>query len=418
MVIIALEGDFNVDGTCTNLRANASATGLSGVVWHQQVSTSCLPLGGGEDEWAILFYGTFPQFNSGTTIQITWLSTVSVSTAAMQAIYIGNMPGGFSTNASSDVTAGTCAGCSTAIDKVSPFAKNSILTFGANWALPVSSIGGIVPTAPFNAYGLDGASLDFGQMQYDNNTFAGPTQMPTTINYFLGSGTLFYQEAGFTFYNPSGTTTTTGPTTTSGSSTTTTSTTTTTPSCTAPFACINIITSPNGLGGALTVNGTAYATPHTFHVPVGSHLNLAASTVALDHAFNTYTFSKWSQGGARVQTYIVVNSTTLIIYYGGSFANCNNANPLIELENGCYFPASVDALAGPLGRGPYLAFVLLGANVAIYHKTQAVWLSLIVLWVTGAVFGFILPGYVGVIAQVFLYLAVAGIAVKLILRIT
>jgi hypothetical protein len=137
---------------------------------------------------------------------------------------------------------------------------------------------------------------------------------------------------------------------------------------------------------------------------------------ALDPAFNTYTFSHWSQGGPAAQSYTVSGSTTLTIFYNSPNANCNNPDPLIELYNGCYFPASVDAMAGPLGRGPYLAFTLLGANVAIYHKTQAIWLTLIVLWVTGLVFGFLLPAYVGNIAQIFLYLAVAGIAVKLILR--
>lgn len=183
-----------------------------------------------------------------------------------------------------------------------------------------------------------------------------------------------------------------------------------------PIETIVFQVSPAGLNGPFTLDGTHYATSIVVvHWTIGSTHTISAASSVTNAALSTFSFSHWSIGGTSTQSYTVTNNATLTAYYSGGSANCNNPNPLIELYNGCYFPASADALAGPLGRGPWFGFVLLGANVAIYHKTRAMWVSLTMLWVTGAVFGFILPGYVGQIAQIFLYIGAAGVGLRLVL---
>ena len=103
----------------------------------------------------------------------------------------------------------------------------------------------------------------------------------------------------------------------------------------------------------------------------------------------------------------------IVAYFASS--SCGNPNPLTEIENGCVIPGIVGAWSYATGAPAWFGFILLGINVAIYNRSQSVWLSLLILWVSGAVFSAILPVYVGQVAQVFLYLGSAGLAVKTIL---
>lgn len=106
-------------------------------------------------------------------------------------------------------------------------------------------------------------------------------------------------------------------------------------------------------------------------------------------------------------------SPIIAAYYASS--SCGNSNPLTEILNLCVLPGIVNAWSYGIGVAPWMGFVLLGVNVAVYNKNQNIWLSLLALWVTGAVFAAVLPPTVGTIAQVFLYLGIAGLAVKAIL---
>ena len=111
---------------------------------------------------------------------------------------------------------------------------------------------------------------------------------------------------------------------------------------------------------------------------------------------------------------VSIGSSSIDVVYG-SFNACGSSNPVTLLEQGCIVPAVLYTWSYPLGIGPWLAFVLLGVNVAIYNKSQSIAMGLIILLVTGAVFAVMLPAQVGVIAQVFLYIGVSGFVVKLIL---
>jgi hypothetical protein len=103
----------------------------------------------------------------------------------------------------------------------------------------------------------------------------------------------------------------------------------------------------------------------------------------------------------------------------GPSATCSGPNPLVIIENnpsGCLVPGIVDVLDAPIGLQPWAGFVVLGVNVAIFNKSQATWMALLVLWVSGAAFGWLLPAYAAELGQIFLYLGAAGIVLKVIFR--
>jgi hypothetical protein len=168
---------------------------------------------------------------------------------------------------------------------------------------------------------------------------------------------------------------------------------------------------------AYSVDGVDYAGTHLFSFAVGSYHTIAGFATANTQNFQPYTFSRWSVGGPMVQSYHAVGNASMAAIYGQPPACGGGNNPLTEFFNGCYFPASVDALAGPIGRAPWLGFVLLAVNVAIYNKTVSIWITLTVLWIAGAIFVLAVPVYVGQIAEVFLALGSAGIVVRLVLLV-
>jgi hypothetical protein len=117
----------------------------------------------------------------------------------------------------------------------------------------------------------------------------------------------------------------------------------------------------------------------------------------------------------------VVTPSAIIVAYGtGTAGQCVGANPLAVLEANpasCFVPAIVavwDANTGPL---VYFSFIVLGVNVMVYNKTQSIVMSLIVLLVAGAVFGYFIPPSVQVIANVFLYLGATGVVVRVVLAL-
>ena len=156
-------------------------------------------------------------------------------------------------------------------------------------------------------------------------------------------------------------------------------------------------------GGTQTITNEKYAT--SYWIDYNSHWT-AESPFTTSPGLVSLTGHPPSGQAASLQPIIIA-------YYASS--SCGNSNPLTEIENLCVIPGVVDAWSYGIGVAPWLGFVLLGVNVAIYNKNQNVWLSLLVLWVTGAVFSAVLPAYVSEVAQVFLYLGIAGLGVKTIL---
>ena len=96
--------------------------------------------------------------------------------------------------------------------------------------------------------------------------------------------------------------------------------------------------------------------------------------------------------------------------------SCSAPNPLVQIEQGCVIPGVVGTLTAPTGIQPWFAIILLGVNVAVYNKSQSVMMAFIILMVTGAVFGFLIPAYAQSLGQVLMYLAFAGLGVRLLLR--
>lgn len=469
LITATFEGYFLAgSGTCISPRLNASSTS---VTWTHG-GTSCSNLGGSPDSnvWVATFYAQPSGLSQGSyTVTVTWISTFGEAIADMQAVAYYNMPGSFSTNSSADMTTGTCNPCTSAVDTVSPFVQGvSFLTLSANFGDPQSSV-----TSPvgFNQYAL-GAGSGQTWMQYNNASFTGPTTLPTTVGR-SGSGVLYYQETGLTFYSSSvtqpvkmspvvGTTqqtvtiTSCSPSPSSFTGDTSVHNIMVSGSCTSTYALpggylftsngmvsrtihscptgtctelddtyystagakvgITFETSPLNLPNGLVIGGNAYATnPVTLRLLVGANISIS-SPASVTKIPDTYTWVSWSDSGTRTH-YITIPSSpaTYISYFKVSPASCGSSNPLIMLENNCIIPAVIDAWTAPIGPGPWFSFVLLGVNVAVYNKTQSVWVGMVVLLVTGGVFSLFLPAYVGQIANIFLALGAAGLVVKAVL---
>ena len=69
----------------------------------------------------------------------------------------------------------------------------------------------------------------------------------------------------------------------------------------------------------------------------------------------------------------------------------------------------------PIGPGPWFSFMLLGVNVAVYNKTQSVWIGMLILLVSGGAFGYFLPSYIGQMADVLLAIGASGLVIKAVL---
>lgn len=178
---------------------------------------------------------------------------------------------------------------------------------------------------------------------------------------------------------------------------------------------ITFKSSPLNLPSGFSVAGTYYSTTVTLSLTPGSKVNItAAKGVTLIP--DIYNFSSWSDSGARSHKITVPStSTTYIAYFKVTSKGCGSSNPLIQLENACIIPAIIDAWTAPIGPGPWFSFVLLGVNVAVYNKTQSVWIGMVILLVTGGVFSLFLPPYIGQISNIFLALGAAGLVVKAVL---
>lgn len=157
------------------------------------------------------------------------------------------------------------------------------------------------------------------------------------------------------------------------------------------------------LGASVVIMNSKFATP--YWIDYNSYWT-AQSPFTTSPDFITLPGHPPSGQAANLQGIVIA-------YYASS--TCASPDPLLEIYGGCIIPAIVDAWSYGIGVAPWMGFVLLGVNVAIYNKNQNVWLSLTILWVTGAVFGVLLPPYVGQIAQIFLALGAAGLVVKAVL---
>ncbi|MDA4119257.1 MAG: hypothetical protein OK436_01595 [Thaumarchaeota archaeon] len=217
-------------------------------------------------------------------------------------------------------------------------------------------------------------------------------------------------------------TSTTSITCTSTTTSTSTVTTTVTITTTVHLLTYTVTTDPPGLGASINVDGVTYNSPQTFAWSVGStHTIIALSPCNLANSpYTAFTFVSWSDSGSQSHSVVAPASSTV---YTAKFkttattVSCGSPNPLQLLEKGCVVPALVIAWSAPIGLQPWLGFILLAVNVAVYNKTQSIWLTLTILWVTGGVFSFFLPPYVSLVAQVFLYLGTAGIVIKGILLV-
>lgn len=313
-------------------------------------------------------------------------------------------------------------------------------SFGSYGFLVGGTIGGCNTQAPGESgYGISDDG-QFGSSINSTSGVASPTHYGismTCTGIQTGGGPIV--GADFTLGGSAPTQSTTTLTTTSTSTTTTTvstsctSTVTTTTTITMTSTLTTTITAngtlqftvtsnPPGLASSIEVDGVIYNSPQTFFWSVGSTHSIAALTPCnLAHSpYTSFTFVSWSDGGLIAH---VITAPTSSTTYTALFAttatsvSCGSPNPLQQLEKACVVPALLGAWSASIGLQPWLGFVLLGTNVAVYNKTQSVLMALIILWVTGATFFFFLPSYVSLIAQVFLYLGIAGIVVKGILRV-
>lgn len=193
-------------------------------------------------------------------------------------------------------------------------------------------------------------------------------------------------------------------------------TTTTTTTSTASTVLIVIKTSPDVLTNALTIDGVSYTGTQSFNWAVGTYHTLAAASTVYQNPLVTVSFVKWSNGGTRTQTFQVTGSLILTAYFSSSSGvNQCYGNPVQQLEKNCIVPAIILTWSAPMGMGPWFAFMTLGVNVAVYNKSQSIVMALITLLTAGAVFGLLLPTYVGSISNIFLILGTAGLFTKLIL---
>jgi hypothetical protein len=117
--------------------------------------------------------------------------------------------------------------------------------------------------------------------------------------------------------------------------------------------------------------------------------------------------------GVSGGTAITPGQYITVAYSSG--VSCASPNPLVAIEKGCIIPGIVNTWSGAIGEQPWLAFVLLGVNVAIYNKTQSIWMAIVILMFIGGVFTVALPSQVGLLANIFIALATVGIVVKLFL---
>ena len=104
---------------------------------------------------------------------------------------------------------------------------------------------------------------------------------------------------------------------------------------------------------------------------------------------------------------------------GPGSGTCAGPNPLAMFEGdpfGCLLPAMVDTLDSPIGIQAFAGLVIMGPVVAVYNKSQSIWMALLIVWFGGSAFGWLIPSYAATIGQVFLYLGIAGLGLKLIFR--
>ena len=140
----------------------------------------------------------------------------------------------------------------------------------------------------------------------------------------------------------------------------------------------------------------------------------SGSTWSAQNPFVTSPDLKTEYGNVTSGTISSANHIT--IAYAPA-TSCVGSTPLKSIENGCIVPGIVGTWGNFLGTAGWFSFVLLGVNVAVYHKSQSVMVSLIILMVMGGMFGFLFPQSFSNVAEALIAIGIAGIAVKAILAV-
>jgi hypothetical protein len=156
-----------------------------------------------------------------------------------------------------------------------------------------------------------------------------------------------------------------------------------------------------------TATATMSKTPTQIWIDSGSKWS-AQSPFVTNPDLTTY-YGNVTSGTVSSATHITEAYTTA--------SSCIGSTPLISLEHGCVVPAILGTWGNFFGQQIWLSFVLLGANVAIFNKTQSIMIALSLLMVVGAVFGFAFPAAFASIAEALAAIALAGIVTKAVLMI-
>ena len=162
-------------------------------------------------------------------------------------------------------------------------------------------------------------------------------------------------------------------------------------------------------------------------------VNGTSTTLTLSSAYHSYWFDagkSWTvpspvwnnlEKYATATTGATVSAAfkQQIVYSNtyGSANTCSGANPLQLLEQGCVVTAVIDTLSLPEGLQPWFGLVTFSLVVSVFNKSQNVAMGIILLFITGATFQFLIPTYAQSFGEILMILAGAGVMMKLIFKI-
>ena len=165
---------------------------------------------------------------------------------------------------------------------------------------------------------------------------------------------------------------------------------------------------PRNVLNGLIIDGTVYSTTTTFTWTINSVHNITAAL----NAGGAYglSWTKWSIGGGRSQSYTVTGSATLTAYFAPN--TCLQPTAILKFEAGCWLPAVVQYYSQPLGTPLFLGLIVGNVDMAVFIKTRNAVIAAVLFTIAVSVLGYALPGVFTEIAYGTLALTVAGLVYK------